>query len=204
MEPILSGISTEYRNEYDSYATLLKERLTKKRFYHTLAVAKEAVRLAEKYGCDTKKAYLAGLLHDICKDLDKKEQLHLFNEFGIILDDTQKGAPKLWHSILGAVYVKEVLKITDPEIFDAIKYHTTAKAAMPLLSKVIFLADFTSEERDYPGVEDMRKAVDTDLDLAMYEALEFSVMDLTERGLPVHKDTLEAFDEAKMNFSRDK
>ncbi len=197
VEPILTGKCIEYREKYEPYVELLRSRLTEKRFFHSLAVAKEGVRLAEKYCCDTEKAYLSGLLHDICKDTPQKEQLQLFGQFGIILDAVEKNAPKLWHSLLGAEYIKRVLKLDDPEIIDAVRYHTTAKAGMNLLSKIIFLADFTSEDRNYPGVEDMQKAVDVDLDTAMYEALKFSVEDLIENNKEVHSNTLEAYEEIK-------
>ena len=68
MEPVFDSKSVEYRKEFEKYVEILRERLSEKRFFHSLAVAKEAVRLAEKYGADTKKAFFAGLLHDVCKD----------------------------------------------------------------------------------------------------------------------------------------
>ncbi len=194
MEPIFVGKGIEYRKEFDSYVLMLKERLTEKRFYHSLAVAKEAYRLAEKYGCDTKKAFLAGLLHDICKDDEPNSQLQILNEFGIMIDTVTKNTRKLWHAVAGSVYLKERLQIAD-DIVSAVRYHTTAKANMSLLEKILYLADFTSEERDYPGVDDMRKAVDISLEHAMKEALVFTVVDLTEKGMPIHNDTMEAYRE---------
>lgn len=197
MEPVFSGKCVNYREKYDKYVLALKDCLTEKRFFHTLAVAKEAVRLAEKYGGDTEKAFLAGLLHDICKDTDPKQQLQLFSQFDIILDDIEKNAPKLWHAKLGAAYIQNVLGIDDEEIITAVRYHTTARADMSLLEKLIYLADFTSEDRNYNGVEDMRVAVDKSLEQAMYEALEFSVEDLKEKGTPIHKDTMDAYIQIK-------
>jgi len=195
MEPIFIGKGIEYRKEFENYVKILKDRLSEKRFFHSLAVAKEALRLAEKYGCDTKKAFLAGLLHDICKDDSPNLQLQLFDEFGIILDTVEKNARKLWHAIAGSAYIKEKLKLDDAEIILAIRYHTTARKGMSLLEKILYLADFTSGDRDYEGVEDMRKAVDVSLEHAMREALIFTVVDLTERGMPVHGDTMEAYRE---------
>jgi nicotinate-nucleotide adenylyltransferase len=197
MEPQFFDKCIKFREKYENLVTLLKERLTEKRFYHTLCVAKEAVRLAEKYGADAEKVFLAGLLHDICKDMSGKSQLQLFKEFGIILDSVVLGAPKLWHSYLGAEYIKNVLDINDTEIINAVRYHTTARANMSLTEKIIYLADFTSEERTYDGVEDMRKAVDISIEKAMYDALLFSVEDLKEKGATVHPDTLAAYREAK-------
>ena len=195
MEPVFDSKSVEYRKEFEKYVEILRERLSEKRFFHSLAVAKEAVRLAEKYGADTKKAFFAGLLHYVCKDDEPHLQLQLFAEFGIILDTVEKNARKLWHARAGAVYLKEKLDVSDDEIVSAVRYHTTARANMSLLEKILYLADFTSEDRDYPGVEDMRRAVDLSLEHAMREALIFTVVDLNEKGMPIHHDTLDAYRE---------
>ena len=200
MEPTFEGVAVQYREKYNKEAELLKTRLTKKRYFHSLSVAKEAVRLAEKYGYDTEKSFYAGLMHAVCKDMDPKEQLQLFNQFDIMLDNIEKNAPKLWHAILGATYLERALGISDKEILNAIRYHTTARANMGLLEKLIYLADFTSEDRDYNGVDSMRKYVDVSLEKAMLEALEFSVEDLKAKGCPVHKDTMDAYLEVKNSF----
>ena len=148
---------------YDEYKDLLKERLTEKRFHHSLCVADEAKRLAKKYGADTEKAYLAGLLHDITKNSNIQEHFNIFKNFGIALNEIELPAEKLWHAISGSAYVKYILKINDEEIFDAIRYHTTAKADMSLLSKVIYLADFTSADRDYEDVDGISNVVNVSL-----------------------------------------
>lgn len=193
MEPVFEGLGYKYREKYNNYVELLKERLTEKRFFHSLCVANEALRLAEKYGCDKEKAFLAGLLHDICKDVPAKEQLKFFEQFDIILGSVEKSAQKLWHAIAGATYIEKVLKLADDDIILAVRYHTTARAGMSLLEKVIYLADFTSMDRDYPGVDEMRIAVEKDLSVAMEEALIFTVEDLREKGNPIHQDTLDAY-----------
>ena len=193
MEPLWSKEGLVFREKYNDYVILLKERLTEKRFFHSLCVAKEALRLSKKYGGDNEKAFLAGLLHDICKDTDGNEQLQLLEQFGIILDTVSKNAKKLWHAISGATYLKNVLKINDAEIISAVRYHTTAKAGMTLLEKILYLADFTSEDRDYDGADDMRKVVDMGLEKAMKEALIFTVIDLKTKGNPIHEDTINAY-----------
>ncbi len=181
--------------EYEEYKKILKSRLSKSRYDHSLCVADEAYRLAQKYGADTEKAYLAGLLHDITKNASKEEHFEIFDTFGANLNDIEKGAPKLWHSLSGAYYVKYILKIQDEEIFDSIKYHTTAKPNMALLSKVIYLADFTSADRDYEDVDVMRKLVDISLDKAFKYALCYTVKDLAEKSVPIHLCTVEAYNE---------
>ena len=161
--------------EREFYTQHIRERLSDYRFKHSVNVSREAVRLAVKYGGDVEKAELAGLLHDVMKDAGKKEQLELMEKYGVKLNEVEQNAPKLWHAIAGAVYVKRVLKIRDKDIVNAVRYHTTARTEMSLLEKIIYIADYTSEERDYKGVEKMRKASNVSLEYAMEEALAFGI-----------------------------
>lgn len=187
---------TENKTDYESLKEVLKQRLNEKRYYHSLCVADEAKRLAEKYGGEIEKAYLAGLLHDITKNAPDEEHLQIFKEFGIILNDIEKNAKKLWHAMSGAEYVKNILGINDPEIIDAIRYHTTAKADMSLLAEILYLADFTSKDRDYEDVDVIREYVDESLCKAFVYALQYSITDLVNQGRAVHPDTVEAYNQA--------
>ena len=144
--------------ERDFYTQHIRERLGDYRFRHSVNVSKEAVRLAKKYGGDVEKAELAGLLHDVMKDAGKKEQLAIIEKYGVKLNEVEQQAPKLWHAIAGAVYVKQLLRIRDKDIVNAVRYHTTARAGMTLLEKIVYIADYTSEGRGYKGVEEMREA----------------------------------------------
>lgn len=186
----------ENKPDYEALKSILKSRLNEKRYYHSLCVAKEAERLAEKYGGDAEKACLAGLLHDITKNAQDAEHLKIFREFGIILSDVEKNAKKLWHAMSGAEYVKHVIGISDPDIIDAIRYHTTAKADMSLLAKILYLADFTSEDRDYEDVDIIRGYVDESLEKAFVYALQYSITDLVNQGRAVHEDTVRAYNQA--------
>lgn len=178
---------------YDQYLDILREKLDDYRFNHSLAVAKEAERLATIYGGDVKKAYLAGLLHDITKNFSSKEHLKIFNDFDIILPDIERSSSKLWHAISGSVYVEKVLKISDADIISAIRYHTTAKSNMSLLEKVIYISDFTSEDRKYPDVDIMRELSRKSLEEAMIYALKYTISELLQKEASVHPDTLSAY-----------
>ena len=113
------------------------------RFSHSVNVAKEAKKLAKHYGADENKAEIAGILHDITKEMPKEQQLQIIIDSGIILDNVQLHAPKLWHGMSGSIVVRDELGIDDEDILNAIRYHTTGRAGMSLLEKVIFTADFT-------------------------------------------------------------
>ncbi len=185
---------------YDKFKQILQSRLDEKRYYHSLCVAEEAKRLAEKIGVDGEKAYLAGLLHDITKNAPKEEHLQIFSQFGIILNDIEKNAMKLWHAISGAAYIEHFLGIDDNEILDAVRYHTTAKKDMSPLCTVLYLADFTSRDRDYPDVDVMRKLVDISFYEALVYALQYTIKDLADQKKAIHFDTLAAFNEAVSNL----
>lgn len=183
-------------DNYEDYKRLLKKRLNEKRYNHSLAVADEALRLARKYGGDEEKCYLAGLLHDITKNASREEHLNIFETFGIILNDVERNAQKLWHAISGAAYIKYILLIDDEEIINAVRYHTTAKADMSKLALLLYLADFTSADRDYEDVDEMRRLVDISLEDAYKYALKYTVTDLAQLGKPIHIDTLNAYNQA--------
>lgn len=181
---------------YNKYLDILKEHLDDYRYNHSLCVALEAQRLAEKYNCDLEKAYLAGLLHDITKNESSEFHLNYLNRFGIILSDVELKSPKLWHAISGSVFVKNELKIDDEEIISAIRYHTTAKSNMSLLDKVIYVADFTSCDRNYPDVDVMREKAEKSLENAIIYAVSYTVNKLIKDKNPVHPDTIAAYNDA--------
>ncbi len=185
----------QYLNREEQYTDIIRGRLTPRRFEHSLAVARQAQHLAEKYGADPEKARVAGLLHDILKDTDGDSQLQIFKDFGILLDAVEQQAPKLWHAHAGAVFLEHILGITDREILDAVRYHTTARAGMTLLDIVLYLADFTSDDRDYPDVDVMRELTERDPDAAMRYAVAYTIEDLHAQGRPVHPDTLACYEE---------
>lgn len=186
---------------YAEYKAILEKRLNSKRYHHSLCVADEALRLAKKYGCDTKKAYLAGLLHDITKNATAEEHLHIFDKFDIMLNSVEKNAEKLWHAISGAAYIEYELGITDKDIITAVRYHTTAREGMSLLEKILYLADYTSADRDYDDVDIMRQKVEISIDAAMDYALTYTINDLVERRKLLHLDTVKAYNENTLKGS---
>ena len=179
----------------EKYIEIIRPRMSERRFIHSLNVAEEAVRLCDKYGGDREKAYTAGILHDIMKEADPNLQLQILSESGIILDIVSQNSQKLWHAKSGAAFCKYILHIEDEDIINAISYHTTARAGMSLLEKVIYLADYIGEDRNYPGVEQMRSAVKDSMERGMEFSLSFSITDLVKRKKPVHPDTMAAFNE---------
>ncbi|MBR2044297.1 MAG: bis(5'-nucleosyl)-tetraphosphatase (symmetrical) YqeK [Clostridia bacterium] len=181
--------------KYDEYIALIKNRLDDYRFEHSMAVADKAYELAEKFGADTEKAYVAGLLHDVQKNLSDDEQLQFLSSSAIMLTDVEKASPRVWHAISGAAYIQSELNINDSEIVNAVRYHTTGRAGMSLLEKVIYIADFTSRDRCYPDVDVLRSIVEKSLDEGLIYSLRHTIVSLGGKTLPIHPDTLSAYNE---------
>lgn len=192
----MTALNLEY------YKGIIKKRMGDKRYIHSVNVARSAKHLAEKYGADVEKAVIAGILHDVTKETPYDIQLKIMQENGIILDSVQQVSPKLWHAISGSVYVKTQLGITDAEILNAIRYHTSGRENMSLLEKVIFVADFIGEERDYKGVDVMRKKAESSLDEAMLYGVTFSITDLAARQCAIDQNTLALYNQLIINNNK--
>lgn len=183
------------KQDFETIKELLCERLCAKRYQHSLNVADEALRLALHYGEDTEKAYQAGLLHDICKDEAPEQQLQRMLDSVIIWDDKALMQPPLWHSLTGAIFIRDELNITDEDMINAVKYHTSARAGMSKLEQIVYLADLTSADRTYRDIDQMRSLADESLEDAMLYALQFCIGDLVTHAAPIVNDTIEAYHE---------
>jgi nicotinate-nucleotide adenylyltransferase len=188
----LYGAKTDLHNlPLDQLRPIALSYLKNKRIPHVLGTEQEAIRLAERYGADVEKARRAALLHDCTKKLSMDEQLELCKKYGIELDELEKKALKLLHSKTGAAIARDLFGVDD-EIYSAIWYHTTGHANMTKLEKIIYLADYIEPTRDFPGVEDLRRACYEDLDRGLLLGLEMTITEMTNMGNPVHHATLEA------------
>ena len=171
----------------------LKKILTRNRFIHTQGVAKEAVRLARHYNSDTYKAYTAGLLHDCAKDYSAEEKRRLCASYKIKIDDIIEKQIDLVHSFLGAALCKKEYGIKDKDIINAVKYHTTGRADMSELEKIIYLADCIEPNRkQHDGLEKTRHLAYTDLNLAMKYNLELTIKHNENKGRMIHPLSIEA------------
>ncbi len=173
----------------------LRNRLSKKRFVHSMNVADESYRLSFIYGENPDKAYLAGLLHDICKELPPEEQREMVMKSGLSVTREELLSPPLWHAIAGAWYVRESLKVSDPDIINAIRFHTVGRAGMSRLEEIVYMADLTSADRTYKDVDRMRKIARNDLNKAMLEALKFSMASVTEKNGFIPEYTVQAYNQ---------
>ncbi len=162
--------------------------ISEKRLSHTIETAQEAGRLAEHFGADRDKAFLAGILHDCAKSLENAPKA--LEQYGVSLSNMDLACPSVIHQILGEAVAYYDFHIYDNEILHAIRYHTTGCPNMPLLTKIIFVADCCEPGRDYPGVDEIRKYAYTDLDRAVLISIENTVSYLLRQKKPIHTDTV--------------
>ena len=189
---------------FEQYEQEVKRHLTQGRFYHSQCVAAEAEKLARRYGADPEKARLCGILHDVMKDTPPQEQLKILEKSGIILTVAQRRNRKLWHALSGAAYLRDALGIADQEILGAVECHTSGKGGMSLLDKVLFVADYISADRDYPGVEELRVTAYRSLEEAMVEGIRFTVDELMGQELRVGAESIEAYNDAIITLQEQK
>jgi len=181
----------------DAMIPYLKKRLGKERFLHSERTANEAVRLAAVYGADKRKAYLAGMLHDIGKGMSAGELVKTASENGISIDKYEKDNPELLHGKVSAHLAKTDLGITDGEILAAIESHTTGRKNMTLLEKIVYIADLIEPGRNFEGLREIRELAYKDIDAAARLALSHVMLYVKEKGLTLHPNSAEAYEYLK-------
>ncbi|MFV0314568.1 MAG: nicotinate-nucleotide adenylyltransferase [Anaerotignum sp.] len=175
----------------------LQSALSIKRYIHTMGVAEEAERLAEIYGTksDKQKARVAGLLHDCAKDFPIEVRNRFCKEYKVPLDEFMEKNTALIHPFLGAEVARRDYLVTDPEILDAIRFHTTGRADMSLLEKIVYIADYIEPNREkFEGLEDARRLAYLDLDMAMKYILEQTVVFVKAKNTELHPLSIEALE----------
>ena len=187
--------SINYDKKIKFFKSVLKNRLSKKRYHHSVCVANEAKALAKENGYNERQSYLAGLIHDVCKEDSTENQLELMSRAKTYIDDTEKSAKVLYHGIAGSVFIEEELGICDEDVQNAVRYHTVAREGMSPLEKIVYLADLVSEDRTYSDVKRYRKLAHKDLDIGMLEALKYSIKDTVDNECEIVGSTLLAYNE---------
>jgi len=178
----------------DEMRKTLQSRLKKSRFAHSIGVANTAVKLAEKFSVDTEKAYIAGLLHDCAREFENSALTAEALKRNISIGEVEKAVPLLLHAYIGAKMVSEIYEINDAEISQAIYRHTVGARNMTDLDKIIYFADMIEPNRNYPGVEKLRRLAETSssLDEIILTALNESIIFVVQKNSLLHPDTIDA------------
>ena len=167
--------------------------LKKNRINHVFGCRDTAVALAKRWGADETDAARAGILHDITKALDGPLQLTLCAEYGTILSDFSRRYPKTLHALTGALVAERVFGENEA-VVTAIRHHTTGRANMGLLEKIIYVADYMEPNRSFPGVEKLRQLAFSDIDGALKLGLEMTLEHLARQGSEVSPESRAALE----------
>ena len=177
----LYGTADNYRNlPMEKLEKVVIDLLNPNRVKHVLGCRDTAADLAKVWGTDVTDAARAGLLHDITKALDGPLQLTLCREYGKVLDEFSENNPKTLHALTGSLVAERIFGENEA-VVKAIESHTTGKPAMNTLEKIIYVADYMEPNRDFPGVEELRRLAYTDLDGALQLGLEMTLAMLKEQ-----------------------
>ncbi len=166
--------------------------LDEKRRKHTLGVIQTSEELAMIHGVDKKKVRTAALFHDICKNISKTE-LNILIEKNDLAQKYNENI-NLAHSKLAAIKMEELYNISDEEVLNAVKFHTTGRPKMSDVEKVIFVADAIEPNRTYNSVEKIRNIAKNDLDNACFVLLDETIKLITDRGEYLDEETIFARD----------
>lgn len=177
--------------EFSQIYTILENKISKKRWNHIKGVIKSAEELAHHYSVDIEQARLAALLHDACKEMPIDELQALIKlEPSIYQTDEVLAYEPLLHGPAGAIYCRNKYGITDETILEAIRVHTVGKINMSLLDKIIFVADYIEPNRNFPGVDKIRKEAFINLDNAVLMGYDSTISFLLKKGAPIYPDTI--------------
>lgn len=176
----------------------VRDQLTEHRYQHTIGVMETAIVLAERFGADPRKAELAAIFHDYAKFRPKEEMRQIIVEQNMPAELLEYNS-ELWHAPVGAYLAEIEAGVTDQEVLDAIRYHTSGRIGMTLLDKIIYLADYIEPGRHFPGVEEVREMAREDLDIALIQSMKNTIQFLMKKNQPVFPDTFNAYNSIVQN-----
>lgn len=182
----------------------LKDNLLEDRYNHTLGVVQTAIKLAELNNVDKTKAEIAALAHDIAKNKTIYELRDIINNNNITLSYDEEKTPELWHSIVSPILGREIFKIEDEEILNAMRWHTTGKENMSKLDKIIYMSDMIEPSRNFPGVELIREKCFKDLDEGVIKGLTHTIKYLLDKEFLVDINSIRARNYLLINAKKSK
>ena len=184
--------------EYEELYKIVKETVSEKRFNHILGVVERAVEYAEIYGENIENVKKSAILHDIAKEIEKEDAFKMLDDFGVKLDEIEMKNYNLVHSKLGGAIAKYKYNLSD-DISNAISYHTTGRANMSLLEKIIYLADATEKGRVYENelntmtLDELVDLIKKDIDEGLRYVLSYTLKHLLSKNLYIHINSVDAY-----------
>ena len=179
----------------------LSAKLSVERLQHVLSVQEMAVDLARAHKADVWHVNLAALLHDSAKWMDTETLYSEVERYGISLDPVEELNPSLLHSLVGVQVAIERFQVTELEVLEAIRNHTTGNPTMGIVSKVLYVADFAEPMRTYKAAQVVRKFAYTDLERAVHHVARAQIERLLQKGGMIHPNTLHTYNKMFANVS---
>lgn len=169
----------------------LKKNLSPERYIHSINVMETAEKLARYHRADVNKAKLAGILHDCAKEFDESQIRAYINKIGYKADKIELQQTILLHGVIGEYLARNKYGVTDQDVLNAIRWHTTGKAGMSTLEKIIYIADFIEPSRDYNGIEKIREAAFDNLDRCVLLCADSTICYVLQKGDLLFEKTVE-------------
>ena len=176
-----------FKEVYDE----VEKRLSKARVYHSKCVAVRCVELADKYGVDQESAKMVGIIHDIAQEMPNDEKIKYCREHSLEVDEIERLSPGLLHGKIGAHIAKTEFGYSE-DLCSAIRYHSTGKEKMSLLDKILYVADMSSQDRDFPDKDHIIKLADKNLDECVKYILKVCITELMEKNKKIHFNSIKA------------
>ena len=184
----------------ERYLEYTKSRVNEKRFLHTLGTEKMAAAIAERCGADIAAAQTAAILHDSFKCISIEEKRHLASKYHIGDPEIIEKNPDLLHGPIAAEMIREDLGIEDEDILNAVRWHTTGRAGMSILEKIIYSADVIEETRSYNGVERLREAALADIHQGFFTIMKEVLLFLINTDQPILGQTIVAYNDMLQEY----
>lgn len=176
---------------FDLIIKKLMSELDKERYLHSINVMELSITLAEHYGVDVSKARVAGILHDCGKNYKGDDARTYIKKIGYEADEIELKQTRLLHGIIGEHLARITYGINDPEILGAIRWHTTGKAEMSVLEKIVYVADYIEPSRSFEDIDEMRREAFRDLDKCIVLCADSTISYILKRGFLLHEKTVE-------------
>lgn len=179
---------------FEEVYEIVKETLSEERFIHSKCVMDRCIEYAQIYGENVEKAKLIGIAHDIAKEIPREKRIEEAEKDGVVLDELSKRSKALIHAKHGAVICRDKFGFSE-DMCDAISYHTTAKTNMSKLAKILYLADFSEESRNFPEAIKAYELGKKDLNEAYLYALTGKIKYMLDDRIEMHQDSIDAYNE---------
>lgn len=174
------------------YLDYIKPRMNEKRYIHTLGVEQTAIELAKVYGESVEKAGLAAILHDLAK-FEPEQQMRQIVRDNHLGENLTDWGGEIMHGPIAAWRAKHELGVTDEDVLNAMRFHTTGRAAMSRLEQIIYIADMIEPNRKFDGVMQLRDIATQNLQQALKSCLKHSLSFLISSEQPIHPRSIECY-----------